>query len=401
MRLYLDIDTREFLQSPSFPRALTTLSLKRRDTDLLELQFLRDRIIQELPTGTTIRLGLKPSAAYTADFLASGTFTKSGTGTSTKYLLDLNLNTVALNAAFAAATPEPETLAAMLEVEWASGSNISSSLTLPVTIANDVIRGDEGEPADVPLFYTSATSDLKATQAQAETGTDNTQWMTPLRVVQTLTAKIASFLTWANITGKPSTFPPSSHTHAVSEISTLQSLLDAKAASSHTHAAADITSGILDIARIPTGTASGTVATGNHTHTLGNLTQSGAATGQVALWNGTAWVPSTPSSGNSITQQVTSITGTSNHNLTANSWHIFVNNQSSGNHTFTLPQNATNGDLVYITFLNSSTTGFQVLRFGYEGGNPQVVAGSFETGKTYLFHYNDFDTARWRKVTFA
>jgi hypothetical protein len=181
----------------------------------------------------------------------------------------------------------------------------------------------------------------------------------------------------------------------------LQSLLDAKAASSHTHAAADITSGILDIARIPTGTASGTVATGNHTHTLGNLTQSGAATGQVALWNGTAWVPSTPSSGNSITQQVTSITGTSNHNLTANCWHIFVNNQSSGNHTFTLPQNATNGDLVYITFLNSSTTGFQVLRFGYEGGNPQVVAGSFETGKTYLFHYNDFDTARWRKVTFA
>jgi hypothetical protein len=144
MRLFLDIDTREFLQSPSFPRALTTLALKRRDTDLIELQFVRDRTIQELPTGTTIRLGLKPDAAYTAEFLASGTFTKSGTGTATRYLLDLNLNTVALNAAFAAATPEPETLAAMLEVEWASGTTISSSLTLPATIANDVIRGDEG-----------------------------------------------------------------------------------------------------------------------------------------------------------------------------------------------------------------------------------------------------------------
>jgi hypothetical protein len=34
----------------------------------------------------------------------------------------------------------------------------------------------------------------------------------------------------------------------------------------HTHAAADITSGILDIARIPTGTTGTTVALGNHTH---------------------------------------------------------------------------------------------------------------------------------------
>ena len=35
---------------------------------------------------------------------------------------------------------------------------------------------------------------------------------------------------------------------------------------SHTHAAADINSGILNIARIPTGTTETTVAFGNHTH---------------------------------------------------------------------------------------------------------------------------------------
>lgn len=39
-----------------------------------------------------------------------------------------------------------------------------------------------------------------------------------------------------------------------------------RAAASHVHAAADVTSGTLDIARIPTGTTSGTVATGDHTH---------------------------------------------------------------------------------------------------------------------------------------
>jgi hypothetical protein len=120
MRLFLDIDTREFLQSPSFPRALTIIALKRRDTDLIELQFLRDRTVQELSAGTTIRLGLKPAANYTAEFLATGTFTKSGTGTSTKYLLDLNLNTVSLNAAFAAGTPEPETLSPSLSTTMSS-----------------------------------------------------------------------------------------------------------------------------------------------------------------------------------------------------------------------------------------------------------------------------------------
>jgi hypothetical protein len=34
-----------------------------------------------------------------------------------------------------------------------------------------------------------------------------------------------------------------------------------------------------------------------HTHALADLTQSGATNGQVPAWNGTAWVPQTPSSG--------------------------------------------------------------------------------------------------------
>lgn len=46
----------------------------------------------------------------------------------------------------------------------------------------------------------------------------------------------------------------------------LATTLSGKAASSHTHAASAINSGTLDIARIPTGTSSTTVATGDHTH---------------------------------------------------------------------------------------------------------------------------------------
>jgi hypothetical protein len=46
---------------------------------------------------------------------------------------------------------------------------------------------------------------------------------------------------WEDITGKPSTFPPSSHTHAISDTTGLQSALDGKAAASHTHAQSDVT----------------------------------------------------------------------------------------------------------------------------------------------------------------
>lgn len=55
------------------------------------------------------------------------------------------------------------------------------------------------------------------------------------------------------------------------------------------------------------GTGAGTAAAGDHLHTgvyaaaahnhaLGDITQSGATSGQVATWNGSAWVPQTPSS---------------------------------------------------------------------------------------------------------
>lgn len=57
------------------------------------------------------------------------------------------------------------------------------------------------------------------------------------------------------------------------------------------------------------GTGAGTAAAGDHLHTgvyaaaahnhaLGDITQSGATSGQVATWNGSAWVPQTPSGAN-------------------------------------------------------------------------------------------------------
>jgi hypothetical protein len=262
MRIFLDIDTRRLLAAAARP--LARVELKRRDTDLLELQFLRDGAPVDLPEGTTVRLGIKPANDYAGDFLALSVFVKSSPAT---YNGDLDLHTQALATAF---TDEPKSIAAMLEVEWTSGTNVSSSLTVPVTIHNDVLRGDEGEPATLPLFYTAQTSDFLATQAQAEDGQDNATWMSPLRTAQAIAALAAS--DWESVSDKPSTFPPSAHTHEIADTTGLQAALDGKQ-------------------------VAGSYAPATHTHSLSDLSESGAGFGQVPVWDGSAWTPADPSGG--------------------------------------------------------------------------------------------------------
>ena len=46
---------------------------------------------------------------------------------------------------------------------------------------------------------------------------------------------------WSDITGKPSSFTPSSHSHSISDVSNLQSSLDGKADTGHTHTKSNIT----------------------------------------------------------------------------------------------------------------------------------------------------------------
>ena len=370
MRIYIDIDSRRILTTATRPA--TRLEFKRRDNDAFEVQFLRAGAVQSLPVGTIARVGVKASADFAGEFLATDTLSVTGKGADTVYRGAFNLNTTALEALF---PTEPASITAMLEVQWMSGTSVGSSLTLPITIFNDVIRGDEGAPADLPLFYTSSTPNFLATQAEAEAGSDNTKWMSPLRVAQAieelgggggvsswndLTDKPSTFppsththplseltqssatsgqvVTWNgtawvpqtpsggggvtsynDLTDVPSTFPPdahtheiadttglqasldgkqaagsyaeSAHTHAISDTTGLQTALDAKASSSHTHAAADITSGTLALARIPTGTTSSTVALGNHTHSNYATTSGGITAISVV-----ASMPATPNS---------------------------------------------------------------------------------------------------------
>jgi hypothetical protein len=90
---------------------------------------------------------------------------------------------------------------------------------------------------------------------------------------------------WSDITGKPSTFPPSAHTHATADVTGLDAALAGKAPTAHTHTTANVTG--LDAAlagKAPT----------SHTHAIGDTTGLQAALDAkapvVMAWNGSAYV---------------------------------------------------------------------------------------------------------------
>jgi hypothetical protein len=68
---------------------------------------------------------------------------------------------------------------------------------------------------------------------------------------------------WSAITNKPSTFPPSAHSHLISEVSNLQTTLDGKSNTGHTHAISDVS----NLQTILNGKSDTT-----HTHAYSSLT---------------------------------------------------------------------------------------------------------------------------------
>jgi hypothetical protein len=91
-----------------------------------------------------------------------------------------------------------------------------------------------------------------------------------------------------------------------------------------------------------------TFAPSSHTHPVSDLTQSGAATGNVLQWNGTAWVPAAPSSSSLefVVLKDVKASNTNGQTLTVNTWntrHINTEETDTGNictlnnNQFTLP----------------------------------------------------------------
>jgi hypothetical protein len=117
----------------------------------VEVQFVRGGSVVELGAGATGQIGIKKT--FTGNFLASDTaWTKTGTGADSVYTFDLNLNTSNMDAEF---SPDNDTssISAKIEVTWAVGSTITTTLPTEAVIYNDVIRGGEGVPTTVAAAF--------------------------------------------------------------------------------------------------------------------------------------------------------------------------------------------------------------------------------------------------------
>jgi hypothetical protein len=143
MKVYVNLDSREFVVSPVLLQRVSTLFFTRRDIVPVQVQFVRGGTVVELAAGATGQMGLKKT--FAGSFLANdAAFTKTGTGTTTVYQFDLNLNTTNLNAEFPLDTED--SISAKVEIEWTESGTTSSTLPTSATIYNDVIRGGEGVP---------------------------------------------------------------------------------------------------------------------------------------------------------------------------------------------------------------------------------------------------------------
>ena len=272
MKFYIDLATRRFLKAPNSSVPLARVFFKRRDVVDVEVVFVERLAIVPTPAGTTLKTALKRSFSD-PQFLALAE--TDGT---------LNLYTVPVEELFPGNTASAS---ALLEVKYTRPGEETRTATLAVELQNSVILGDEGTPSVMPS--------LKATEAEAAAGTSNEKWTTPLRVWDAIRAWAAANFTWANLAGKPSTFPPSTHQHTVGDVPGLQTALDGKQpAGSYATAAqgtkADTALQLAALTPYRTATAQDTIDAGkapaNHTHTSSQITDFAAAVAAVAPGGG-------------------------------------------------------------------------------------------------------------------
>lgn len=130
--------------------------------------------------------------------------------------------------------------------------------------AQTVIRLRSGTAAQ----WASVNPVLAAAEVGLETDTNRTKYGNGTLPWNSLSYSVAdasgvASVDWSAVLNKPTTFPPSTHTHAISDVTSLQVTLDGKAATVHVHAIGDITG--LQTA------LDGKAAT-SHTHTLSQIT---------------------------------------------------------------------------------------------------------------------------------
>ena len=223
----------------------------------------------DLTSGTLADARLSASVVLTTDSRLSDARTPTSHTHAASQITDFS-------SAVAAAAP-PTTNASLLTSGTLSDSRLSASVVLTT----------DGRLSDsrTPTAHSHAVSDVAGLQtaldAKQASGSYAAASHTHTAGQVSGLATVATTGSYADLTSVPASFAPSAHNQAWSTITSTPTTLSGYGI---TDAVGSSDSRLTD-ARTPT----------THTHALSAITQSGATTGQVASWNGSAWVPATPS----------------------------------------------------------------------------------------------------------
>lgn len=148
------------------------LALRRADKIPLTISFLQAGVPVELPSGSQGRLGIKETITSDPLLVVAPEWVQSGIGSSSSYTFDVDLDTTELLTALG----DQSQIAGVMEIQWTVDGYRYSSVSVPVLITQNIF-----DSSALP-----STARTKASTAEAEAGTDNTKWMTPLRTAEAI-----------------------------------------------------------------------------------------------------------------------------------------------------------------------------------------------------------------------
>ncbi len=199
-----------------------------------------------------------------------------------KFMSDNGSALAVLSSAWADITGKPSTFAPSAHTHAQSEvTGLTSALAAKAPLASPALTGNPTAPTQTAGNNTTRLATTAFVQAAISGAGAGDMLKSVYDTNDDGIVDAAASVPWTGVTGKPSTFTPSAHTHAIADVTSLQATLDGKSNTGHGHAIADITS-------LQT-TLDGKAAS-SHTHTASQITDFNTAvnTQVAAYWDSIA-----------------------------------------------------------------------------------------------------------------
>jgi hypothetical protein len=152
MRLYVDLDTlvvSDFRNSG----AAAGLSAKRSDRFSVEVRFVSQGVIKELPSGASGRITLKKTTEFSSYPVAwSPAWRKVGHGLGAYYVFRLNLHTQQVVDQFLSLQGELAAVTFAMEIQWEYRGMRRSSRAVTFVVENDYVRLEDRDEPPIAIF---------------------------------------------------------------------------------------------------------------------------------------------------------------------------------------------------------------------------------------------------------